>query len=76
MKAIWEYFNGNKTTIAAVLMMAAIFGQEVVIDIWMYQPEWMFKMLKSLNWIGMSLGGVGILHKGTKAIKESKNTAP
>lgn len=70
MKQLWELFNGHKTTIAAIIMMAAIFGNEVVIDIWQYNPHWMPKLIQTFNWIGMSLGGIGIAHKTSKVMKK------
>lgn len=62
-----EWFNGKKTIIGSVLMTVAIFLTEVVIGFWDYNPAWMPGIISTLNWVGMVLGGTGLIHKGVKA---------
>ena len=65
---VWNYFNGNKTTIGAIIMVASLFMQEVTIDIWLYNPDWMPKLIQSLNWIGGITGAIGLTHKSVKQV--------
>jgi len=56
MKTIWEWLNGNKTTIGAFIL--ALLGVGIV-------PEHTF-MYQLLLWIGGLLGGGGLVHKVVK----------
>lgn len=59
-------FDGYKTLIAAACMYVAIFLTEVVVGIWDIEIEVLPMIIKTLNWIGLALGGVGFGHKGLK----------
>lgn len=59
-------FDGYKTLIAAVCMYVAIFLTEVVVGIWDVKIEALPMVIKTLNWTGLALGGVGLGHKGVK----------
>lgn len=67
MKQAWEFLNGNKTNIAAVVLVISVFLSEVIVGIWGYDPDWMGNTIRTLDWFGMILGGVGLTHKGVKA---------
>ena len=67
---MWEILNGKKTAIAtAVLGVSAILSQ-VVVGIWEYSPDWMPKLVMTLDYVGMVIGSVGLGHKGVKTVKE------
>jgi hypothetical protein len=60
-KAIWNWFNGNKTLFGAFILLLA---QHVPPDSLLFG----FLPIKVvLEWMGGILGGVGILHKVVKA---------
>jgi hypothetical protein len=65
MKII-TFFNGKKTIIGSILMTLAIIITEVLVGIWGVEGEWIAPTVKTLNWIGMLLGGTGLLHKAMK----------
>lgn len=60
-------FDGYKTLIAAVCMYVAVFLTEVVVGIWDVQWGTLPMVIKTLNWIGLALGGVGFGHKAVKS---------
>src|SRR3972149_506606 len=62
-----EWFNGKKTIIGSIMMTIAIFLTEVVIGIWAADWVWLPGVISTLNWVGMLLGGTGLIHKGIKA---------
>lgn len=66
MNNIFTWLNGKKTTIGAILLFAAVFCGEVIVGIWHYNPDWMPKLIETLNWVGMPLTGAGLIHKGIK----------
>lgn len=61
-----NWFNGKKTTIAAILMALSMFITEVLIGIWGMEVDWFPMLVKTLNWVGMILGGTGLIHKAIK----------
>ena len=66
MNTIITWFNGKKTIIGSVLMTASIILTEVVVGIWMVEGDWIAPTVKTLNWVGMLLGGTGLIHKAMK----------
>lgn len=44
-------------------MMLAIFLSEVIVGIWGVEALWIAPAIKTLNWMGMLLGGTGMAHK-------------
>ena len=60
MKGAWEWFNGKKTVIGTVIILAAegvkLFFPELI------EPQ----KVEFIQSVGMILGGVGLVHKGTK----------
>lgn len=65
---IVEWFNGRKTAIGGKTLILAEFIDKVVVGIWHFNPAWMPQVTETLEWFGFILGGVGLLHKGTKMI--------
>jgi hypothetical protein len=65
-----NWFNGKKTTIAAVLMFLASFLMEVVVGKFGATAAWIQPTVDTLLWFGMVLGGVGLAHKAIKAGNE------
>lgn len=55
---IWEWFNGNKTIIGAVLISAT------TLPFIASHPD----LVAALQWIGGILAGTGIAHKITKGL--------
>lgn len=58
--------NGKKTIIGSILMTTSIVLTEVLVGIWMVEGDWIAPTVKTLNWIGMLLGGTGLIHKAMK----------
>lgn len=67
MKTLWTLFDGHKTTIGAVVLVVSAVLSQVVIGIWEVQSIPLDKTILTLDWIGMAVGGTGILHKVVKA---------
>jgi hypothetical protein len=63
---MWNWLNGKKVIIGSVFLVAAAFGQEVLLNIWQLWPVILPKVIETCNWIGMALGGVGLIHKAVK----------
>ncbi len=72
MKWFWSLINEKKTTIGAGLFLAAMILQKMS-DIWMAgdAPDWTPKLIESLQWFGCVFSGVGLSHKGVKAVKKN-----
>lgn len=60
-KAI-EFLNGKKTYIGAAIYGMSLFLSQVVVGIWGYSPEWLINVIKSLEWTGGILAGIGVTH--------------
>ena len=69
----WELFNGKKTVIGGVFCFLSVFITEVVIGIWGADASWLPPLVRTLNWIGMPLMGIGGVHKGVKLEMEIKS---
>ncbi len=70
IKKIWEFLNGKKTLIGGVICFISVFLSEVICGIWGVHTNWLPPLIKTLNWIGMPLVGIGGVHKGIKAAKK------
>lgn len=68
MGKIWNWFNGKKSVIGAYA-----FGSAYVIgklsSIWGIQYSWIPPLIDTLTEAGAILTGVGVIHKGVKAVK-------
>ena len=75
MKTLWDWFNNKKTTIGAALLLAAMVLQKMA-EIWVGSgsPEWAPKLIETLDWLGGLFAGVGLSHKGVKAIQGVEET--
>lgn len=62
-----EWFNGKKTIIASILLVLAAFCDQVLVGIWGAAWTWLPLLISTLEWIGMLLGGSGLIHKAVKA---------
>lgn len=68
----WNFFNGKKTVIGLLCMYGVMFINEVVIDIWAIDSPALPKIAKTLGWLGLIIGGGGLIHKGIKVKQEEK----
>jgi len=66
MIKLWDWFNGKKTNIGAVLLFVAVFFTEVLVGKWNLAGTWVQPLIETLNWIGMALTGGGLVHKAVK----------
>ena len=64
----WTWFDGKKTTIAAGVLVASAFAEQVLVGIWGVTWPWLPQAMQTADWIGMVLGGAGLVHKGVKLI--------
>lgn len=62
----WEFLNGKKTTVGAIILFVAVFLNEVVVGIWGVDTSEIHKAIQTLNWIGMPLTAGGVFHKAVK----------
>ena len=60
------WLNGKKSLIGTALLFLAVFGNEVLIDLWDFNPSWLVPAIKTCSWFGMFFGGVGLGHKAIK----------
>ncbi|MBI1388004.1 MAG: hypothetical protein GC154_06110 [bacterium] len=78
LESAWNSLNNRKTNIGAGLLLAAVVMQNVA-GIWTgaNAPEWIPKAVETMNFIGSLMAGVGLGHKGVKALKgeTAKNPA-
>lgn len=74
-----QWLNGKKTIIGSIFLVLAVFGTEVMQNIWNMKclPDeincaygWLANTITTFNWIGMVMGGVGLTHKAVKASKQ------
>lgn len=70
MKTMWEKLDTRKTTIGAGMLISALVLEKLA-EIWMgpTQPDWVPKLVESLEWLGGFVAGVGLGHKGVKQWK-------
>lgn len=66
----WKYLNNKKTVIGSALLLAAVVITKMS-GIWVDDPppEWIPKLVETLEWFGGLITGVGLGHKGVKAVK-------
>jgi len=63
---LWNWLDGKKTTIGAVLLFLSTFLSEVIVSKWGVTAAWMTPSIETLNWLGMALTGLGLGHKALK----------
>ena len=68
----WKWLSGKKSTIGTILLIAGAILEQVVASIWGIRTEFLYKLIETLDWVGMVLGGVGLAHKAVKRVRESK----
>ncbi|RJP18648.1 MAG: hypothetical protein C4527_28695 [Candidatus Omnitrophota bacterium] len=68
LENLWKFFDNRKTTIGASFLLAAMIIERFM-EIWWgtLQPEWIPKLLETLQWLGGLFTGVGLTHKGWKS---------
>ena len=66
MNKVITFLNGKKTMIGAAILFAAAFLDQVVVGYWGVTASWIEPMIKTLDWIGMPLTGIGGGHKAIK----------
>lgn len=66
LKKIWDALNGNKTTIGACILFIGTIITQVVVGIWHVEGSWVTPTIQTIDWIGMTITGVGIIHKAVK----------
>jgi len=66
MTDLWKWLNGKKTIIGATLLLASAFATQVIIGIWEFNPDWMPRMVQTLDWIGGVVTTGGLAHKIAK----------
>ncbi len=66
MTRTWDWFNGKKTVIGTVCLFASAFITQVLIDIWGLDAEPLQHTRETLDWLGLILGGTGLMHKAVK----------
>lgn len=71
---MWTWFNGKKTIIGTIILLISAIIEQVAVGIWGIQSDWLPKAVQTCDWIGMALGGVGLFHKGVKAVQEKAAT--
>ena len=73
MESAWNWLNNKKTNIGAALLLAAMILQKMV-EIWSGNdsPDWVLKTTQTLEWIGGLFAGIGLGHKGVKAVNNPK----
>jgi len=66
---MWDFLNGKKTIIATIAGVLAAFIQQVVIGTWHAEASlpWITGVVDVLNWLVMTLGTTGLVHKAIKA---------
>ena len=67
----WNFLNGKKTLIGATFLLASCVCSELIVGVWDYNPDWMQKLIQSLDWAGMGLTSVGFIHKGSKNVRQN-----
>jgi len=67
MQALWDWFNGKKMIISAILGAILAFDEQVLINIWQVAWPWLGKFDDTISWFAMILATVGGVHKIVKA---------
>jgi hypothetical protein len=71
---LWLWFNGKKTIIGAVLLMAHAFMQHCVVGIWHYDNPTFLNFDNTVDWLGQGFTGMGITHKLLKELPTKDTT--
>lgn len=73
---MWEKLNEKKTTIGAALLLVATLISGLT-AIWAGEnpPDWIPKLIETLQWLGGIFAGVGLTHKGFKVVSPKRNSA-
>ena len=71
IQKIWDFFNGKKMIIGAVLANIVIFDQQVLIGIWQVTWPWLEQANSTMSWFAMAFGAVGGVHKIAKAMTKA-----
>lgn len=73
MKKLWKFFNNRKTSIGAGLLLAAVVLTKFS-EIWIGEtpPDWVPKLIETLQWLGGVFTGVGLGHKGGKVFSSKR----
>lgn len=66
MTRTWDWFNGKKTVMGTACLFASAFITQVLIDIWGLDAEPLQHTRETLDWLGLILGGTGLMHKAVK----------
>lgn len=64
---MFDFLDGKKTVIAAVILTLTAFLDQVLVGIWGVSWAWVPNAIATGEWIGMILGGAGLVHKAVKA---------
>lgn len=66
---LWNWLNGKKTTIGAILFFVAWLLQTIVTHYFTTgAPEWLTSTIGFLNDLGAFVTGFGIAHKAKKSL--------
>ncbi len=70
----WNYLNHKKTAIGSAFLLAAVVIQKMT-EIWTgdIPPEWIPKLVETLEWFEGLAAGVGLGHKGIKAVRSKES---
>ena len=70
----WNWFNGNKTAFGGFFFFAAWILQSIVNNYFQttVPPDWMPGTIGFTNDLGAFFSGVGLVHKGIKAVSGSE----
>lgn len=66
LNKIWQALQGKKTTIGAVVLFTGTILTQVIVGIWHVEGEWVEPTIKTIDWVGMAITGVGLIHKSVK----------
>lgn len=64
---IWQWFDNKKTIIGSFFLIISAFCTQVLIGIWNASWDWLPLLIQTFDWIGMVLGGTGLIHKAYKS---------
>lgn len=73
---IINWLNGKKTLIGAAIYGIGLILSQVVVNIWGYSPEWILNTIKTCEWAGGILAGLGVTHGVLKGKVFTKNITP
>ena len=70
MTWLWTWLDGKKTIIGAIVLTLSAFAQQILVDIWHVDWAWLPNLINTFDWIGLAVGGTGLMHKASKALTE------